>query len=196
MTCIVGLEHEGDVYIGGDSAGVYESNFGLMVRADEKVFVRERRNERWVFGFCGSFRVGQLLRYKLALPEPEDDDDLYQFMVTKFVDAVRITLDEGGALMTKSGVETAETFLVGLRGQLWIVEDDMQVGRAVDPFMAIGCGDHLAAGAMHATQNFDVGPNDRVLAALSAAERFSAGVRAPFCVVSTELDSKKVSRKR
>ena len=36
MTCIVGLVHEGVVYIGGDSAGV--GGMSLTVRADEKVF--------------------------------------------------------------------------------------------------------------------------------------------------------------
>ena len=36
MTCIVGLVHEGVVYIGGDSAGV--AGLSLTVRADEKVF--------------------------------------------------------------------------------------------------------------------------------------------------------------
>ena len=35
MTCIVGLVHEGVVYIGGDSAGV--GGLSLTVRADEKV---------------------------------------------------------------------------------------------------------------------------------------------------------------
>ena len=35
MTCIVGLVHEGVVYIGGDSAGV--GGMSLTVRADEKV---------------------------------------------------------------------------------------------------------------------------------------------------------------
>jgi hypothetical protein len=36
MTCIVGLVDKGDVYIGGDSAGV--AGLSLSIRADEKVF--------------------------------------------------------------------------------------------------------------------------------------------------------------
>ena len=36
MTCIVGLVEKGNVYIGGDSAGV--GGYSLTVRADRKVF--------------------------------------------------------------------------------------------------------------------------------------------------------------
>lgn len=51
MTCIVGLEHNGRVYIGADSAGV--SGWDLTVRADKKVF----RNGSFLFGFTDSFRM-------------------------------------------------------------------------------------------------------------------------------------------
>ena len=61
MTCIVGLVHEGVVYIGGDSAGV--GGMSLTVRADEKVF----QNGEFLMGFTTSFRMGQLLRYSLKL---------------------------------------------------------------------------------------------------------------------------------
>ena len=68
MTCIVGLVHEGVVYIGGDSAGV--AGLSLVVRADEKVL----RNGDFLMGFTTSFRMGQLLRYKLDPPRRHPDD--------------------------------------------------------------------------------------------------------------------------
>lgn len=189
MTCVAGIVHAGEVYIGADSAGV-DACYGLTVRADEKVFVRERSGTRWVFGFCGSFRIGQLLRYSLDIPEPEDDDDPTKFMVTKFVDAVRCCLAEGGALRTtKKYREEAGTFLVGLRGDLFTIEGDLQVARAVDPYAAIGCGDHLAVGAMHALADTRKRPEAKIEAALAAAERYSAGVRGPFHVVSTKAEA-------
>lgn len=194
MTCIVGLEHDGDVWIGGDSAGV-GPGYGLTVRADVKVFTRDRGPDRWAFGFCGSFRVGQLIRYSLELPVPDDDDDLYEFMVTDFVDALRSALDIGGALFRKGGVEWGETFLVGLRGVLFCVEEDFQVGRAVDPYVSVGCGDDPARGAMHALSTVtDLDPDARILTALAAAERHSAGVRSPFLVVSTKRDVAPVTK--
>ena len=62
MTCIVGLVHEGTVFIGGDSAGV--AGLSLVVRADEKVF----RNGDFLMDFTTSFRMGQLLRYNPDSP--------------------------------------------------------------------------------------------------------------------------------
>ena len=75
MTCIVGLVHEGVVYIGGDSAGV--ARLSLTVRADEKVF----RNSDFLMGFTTSFRMGQLLRYSLKPPRRHPADDINQYMV-------------------------------------------------------------------------------------------------------------------
>ena len=90
MTCIVGLVHEGTVFIGGDSAGV--AGLSLVVRADEKVF----RNGDFLMGFTTSFRMGQLLRYKLDPPRRHPDDRVAKYMVVDFIDAVRECLKAGG----------------------------------------------------------------------------------------------------
>ena len=74
MTCIVGLVHEGVVYIGGDSAGV--AGLSLVVRADEMF-----RNGDFLMGFTTSFRMGQLLRYKLYPPRRHPDDRVAKYMV-------------------------------------------------------------------------------------------------------------------
>jgi hypothetical protein len=52
VTAIVGLVHEGTVYIGGDSAGV--SGYSMTVRADAKVFTVGP----YLLGFTTSFRMG------------------------------------------------------------------------------------------------------------------------------------------
>ncbi|WP_245320978.1 hypothetical protein [Bradyrhizobium sp. NAS96.2] len=53
MTCIVGLVDKGQVFIGGDSAGVNAERLALVVRNDRKVF----RNGDFVMGFTSSFRM-------------------------------------------------------------------------------------------------------------------------------------------
>ncbi len=80
MTCIVGIETDKGVVIGGDSAGV--SGLGLTVRADEKVFARGP----FVMGFTSSFRMGQLLRYGALDPDLRKAyDDPDRFMCTTAV---------------------------------------------------------------------------------------------------------------
>lgn len=177
MTCIAGIAQNGVVYIGGDSAGV--DGFDLVVRADEKVFV----NGPYAFGFCGSFRLGQLLHYAFDPPPPRTKD-LSRFMVTTFINAVRKCLLDGGLAEKDDNVETAPgKFLVGVRGRLFCVEEDYQVGEPDLPYAAVGCGDQIANGALY-VQSKSMKPKDRILQALAAAQRFSGGVRAPFRVVS------------
>lgn len=172
MTAIVGLTRGGSVFIGGDSAGV--SGLSLSVRADSKVF----RNGRYLFGFTSSFRMGQLIRYSLNLPEPEDD--LNRFMVTKFIDGLRDCLKSGGYARKEEEQELGGTFLVGVRGRLFTIYDDYQVAKALDGYAAVGCGNDIALGALYATAGRGMRPKARVRLALTAAERFSAGVRGPF----------------
>lgn len=176
MTCIVGIAQDNVVTIGGDSAGV--GGYSIQLRADTKVF----RTANYVMGFTTSFRMGQLLRYGELPPAPtaEESWDLDRFMATTFVDAVRKTLSSGGFLKTNSGVEEGGTFLVGVRGALYEVHGDFQVARTLDGYGAVGCGEDLALGALHATAGTDLTARERVETALLAAEHHSAGVAGPF----------------
>lgn len=176
MTAIAGLVHDGVVHIGGDSAGV--GGWRMTVRADTKVF----RNGPYVFGFTSSFRMGQLIRWSLQAPAP--DGDLDRFMCTTFIDSVRACLKEGGFAKKNSEQEEGGTFLVGVAGRLFTVHSDYQVGEAVDGYAAVGCGEEPALGALFATANMGLAADERLELALEAAERFSAGVRAPFAYVS------------
>jgi ATP-dependent protease HslVU (ClpYQ) peptidase subunit len=176
MTCIAGLVDHGRVYMGGDSAGV--AGWDLTVRADEKVFT----NGEFLIGFSTSFRMGQLLRHSFMPPTPREDQDLTQFIVVDFVNAVRACLKDGGFAEKDKERESGGTFLVGFRGNLYCVEDDYQVGRPSDGYAAIGCGDAQARGSLFSTAGNQ--PERRIRIALQAAEHHSAGVRAPFVVLN------------
>lgn len=182
MTCIAGVVEGDRVFIGGDSAGVVADDFSLTVRADQKVF----RNGDFIFGFCGSFRLGQLLRYAFTPPK-RNRRDVHRYMVTTFIDAVRETLKRGGLAKKEHDVEDIDgSFLVGYRGRLFIIDGDYQVGEAVDGFAAIGCGGAIAQGALFVTDGAD--PKRRVRRALEAAERYSGGVRRPFYIQELATD--------
>jgi ATP-dependent protease HslVU (ClpYQ) peptidase subunit len=173
MTCIVGLVDGGKVYIGGDSAGV--GGYSLTLRADRKVF----RNGDFIMGFTSSFRMGQLLAHAFTPPKRHPDTDVYKFMVTDFINAVRDCLKSGGYAEKHNEAESGGTFLVGYAGRLFKVESDYQVGEPVENFDACGCGEDIALGALFASQA-GAKPQERLKTALKAAERFSAGVRGPF----------------
>jgi ATP-dependent protease HslVU (ClpYQ) peptidase subunit len=177
MTCIVGIQHGGKVYIGGDSAGV-DGNLGRYVRADKKVF----RNGQFIMGFTSSFRMGQLLAYKLSPPNIKEGQDPLEFMVVDFVEAVRSCLKEGGVARIEHNIEEGGSFLVGHRGQLFEIHDDFQVGIPTRGYSACGCGEDFALGSLYETVKKP--PMERVRRALKAAEAMSGGVCAPFHVLS------------
>jgi ATP-dependent protease HslVU (ClpYQ) peptidase subunit len=190
MTCVAAIKDEGRIWIGGDSAGVAGTD--LTVRSDPKVFVVKNI----AFGFTDSFRMGQLLMFSFKPPpitKPgKKDRDLFEYMATDFVDSVRKCFQKGGYAKLKDSEEEGGTFIVGIRDRLFVIDDDYQVGEPLDPFVAVGCGDQIAHGAMHALMNSQtkfktkMKAKDIIVQALKAAERFSGGVRAPFTIVSID----------
>lgn len=179
MTCIVGLVENKTVYMGGDSAGV--AGYSLSVRADEKVFL----NGPCIFGFTSSFRMGQLLRYALKIPDHDPRIEVNKYMVTIFIDSVRECLKNGGFQQTKDGVNVGGCFLVGYQGCLFSVESDYQIGQVHERFMAVGCGTDIALGSLYSTKS--VNARKRVTLALEAAEQFNAGVRRPFIIKTMRI---------
>lgn len=195
MTCIVGIERDGVVIIGGDSAGT--AGHIQRERADEKVFVLED----FAFGFCGSYRTGQLLRHALTVPAYDPRTDPERYLCGPFIDAVRQTLTDHGAMRTNHGVQELDgPFLVGWRGRLYAVDGDFQVARMADPYAVTGSGWQLALGALAAMNDVLVTRTpddeahrdtvarvleDQVRQALAAAARFDAYVAPPFLTVRT-----------
>jgi hypothetical protein len=172
VTCIVGLEVGGNVYMGADSAGV--TGWDMTVRADTKLFERGP----FMMGFTSSFRMGDLLRYSLVVPEHPDGMTDREYLSTRFVDAVRTCLKEGGLAKTENDVESGGTFLLAYRGHIYAIHDDYQVEQSIDGFLAVGCASQVALGVLWASVN--VSPMIRIEQALIAAEHFSAGVRRPW----------------
>ena len=176
MTCIVGLVDGGKVYIGGDSAGV--AGLDIYGRADQKVF----KVGDFIMGFTTSFRMGQLLRYSFIPPKRHTENNIYKFMVTDFIDAVRKCLKDGGFAKKENDVERGGVFLVGYAGRLFKVEGDYQVGETILQFDSCGCGESFALGSLYTTKT-QKDPIKRINVALEAAQEFSAGVREPFNII-------------
>lgn len=175
MTCIVGIEHDGNVTIGGDSAAV--EGMRITTRLDPKVF----RVGPYLIGFTDSFRLGQLLRFALDVPEQSSTVSDFEHLCTVFVDAVRGCLRDGGVAREEHGEETGGLFLVGYRGALYCVENDYHVGRAAIGYESIGCGSEFALGSLATSTG---SPRRRVLRALEAAALHSSGVCPPYTIES------------
>lgn len=180
MTCIIGMvTKDNNVIIGGDSAAIADSD--ITVRKDEKVF----KVNQFVFGCSSSYRMMQLLRYSFK-PPPINGREIYKYMCTDFINAVRECFKEGGYLQKNTdGEEKGGAFLVGYEGRLFKVEPDFQVGEALNGVDACGCGESYALGAIMALDGIDINPTDKILKSLEVAELLSIAVRKPFVLINT-----------
>ena len=184
MTCIVGLVEDGRMYIGGDSLGV-GPGLDVSQRKDVKVF----KKGNMLFGYTSSYRMGQLLRFKLSIPAKIEGQDDYEYMCTTMMDAIRLCLKSNGYTRIKENEELIGTFLVGYNNQIYVIEDDLQVGMQYASYDSVGCGHVYALAAMFAIEkcvglitSSKVTPRDKITLALEAAEEFSGGVRRPFVI--------------
>lgn len=176
MTCIVGLETKNGILMGGDSAAT--SVWNISHTRIQKVF----QNGPFLIGYTDSFRMGQLLQYHLRVEDQLDGQEDMDYLVTKFVPAVRECLKEGGYTWIENNRETSGLFMVGYRKRLYNVQSDFQVNSYRSGFMAIGCGADYALGYLWRNEKFD-DPKYRIREALEAAAYFSNGVCAPFYIL-------------
>lgn len=177
MTCIVALKANNNIWMGADSAGV--GGYTLHQRVDPKIY----RVGAMLIGFTTSFRMGQLLGYKLKVPDHDPRWPVERYMATEFIDAVRQCLKDGGFASKEKDTEQGGTFLVAYRDRIFTIHSDYQVGESREPYDSCGCGEDLARGSLYTSERLkDYTPRDRVLLALDAATTHSAGVRGPFIV--------------
>ena len=181
MTCIVGMidRKSNKVIIGGDSLS--STNIFISSRKDTKVF----KKGSFVIGCTSSFRMIQLLRFSLVLPEI-NKKDIYEYMCTDFIDAVRECFSKGGFLQKEqTGEEIGGQFLVGYEDRLFIIDNDFQVGETYDEFNSIGCGSDFALGCIYLLRDKKIPIENKIRQALEAAEHFSPFVKQPFIFKTT-----------
>jgi hypothetical protein len=194
MTCIVGIEHEGKVYIGGDRAQANESHTAAM--SGPKVFVKNNI----AFGYTTSFRFGNLLQYSFVIPHRYEGQELMDYMYTVFVEALRKCFKEGGYTKVENSVEEGGTALIGIGGKVFKLQDNFSLTNTASGYEAVGSGMYYALGSLHTTSLHTIGwraldnphtsnpvyhdPKLRCELALQAAADLNPFVRAPFDVVS------------
>ena len=174
MTCIAGIEHNGRVYLCGDSAA--SSGWDIQVVAMPKVF----RVNQFVIGCTTSFRMMQLLQYKLFVKQQEQESD-YAYMVSVVAETIRALLKGHGYSQVENNREEGGYFLIGYHGYLYQISCDFSVLRYTDGFAAVGCGKNFALGALAILNKSN--PEKALMQALEVAAHFSNGVCEPFhCV--------------
>lgn len=185
MTVVAGIVRAGHVYMGADSHASDDDS--LYPRNDKKLF----RNEEYLIGYCGSYRVGQVVQYAFLPPElPALGEDLHSFMVRSFVPSLISCLRDGDAIDDKNPAESTARLLVGVRGALFNVDYDFHVGIPQD-YDAIGSGCASARASLFTTETIDpvgslMSPRVRLELALTAAVKFTTTCGGDLSYLSSE----------
>ncbi|HNR57413.1 MAG TPA: hypothetical protein PKJ51_03050 [Methanothrix sp.] len=179
MTCIVAIAEEGTVFMGGDRLLTY-GNTGLRLRdGSPKVAILKAAGEaEYLVGVAGDGRVGDVvLRATFGPVNPDPETTIRE----EFIPAVRAALSVNGALMRfEDGQDRGASTLVGHRGRLFIVSDNFGVEVVTDGCAAIGSARQIALGSLASTAG---DPEQRILMALKAAEKYHVDVMGPFDIL-------------
>ncbi len=181
-TCIVALKDKGNIWIGGDSAAT--SELQLTERADPKVFIKEDpQGTKWIFGFSGDYRMGQLMQYTLELPEmKKGEKDVMRFLVTQFIPSLGTCLNQYPWEEKKKDAIFTGSFIVGVSGRIFTVYNDYQIEERAGEYTALGCGEQVALGSLYTSE--EKSPKDRIRIALEAAAKFNTDVEKPFIILN------------
>lgn len=164
MTCIVGIAHEGIVYIGGERS--ISDGESILSSPVSKVAVRDE----WVYGYSGTIGIGQLLSI-ISLPRAEGAD--FKTIKTKIVPALSVAIDN----YAREAAENDTQWLIGVRGRLYEVSAS-DWGVVEVQYTAIGAGSQIALGSLYTS--IGKSPLDRIELSLEAAITLSPTCQGPI----------------
>lgn len=182
MTCIVGLASMGSVYIAADSLGSgngAKQEYKTPKLAKLEVFEKKDLSLTKInigIGYTSSYRMGDILRYAFTPPPIEVGEDENEYLVKDFIPELIKCFEEQSFAKVKDGSKSGGNFLVGLRGRLFVVQDDFSILEPSLNFAAIGSGQEFALGSLYAYMKISLDPVEKVHAAVDAAIEFSTTV--------------------
>jgi len=187
MTCIVGLIENGIVYMGGDSAACDDSSLNIIKGL--KVF----KKDEFLFGISGNPRMSDILRYNFEIPVIMDkDQDILEYMHQYFIPELKECLSGNGVLIKQNEVVSSDSWvMIGYQGRLFVLQSHFHLSESLLNYDALGSGMDAALGCLYGLEDLmnsewivKMGPEEKLILALQASERFNCNVRRPFTILS------------
>lgn len=173
MTAIVGLVHNGKVWMGGDSA--YSTEDEVWIQRDPKVF---RRGDILI-GTAGLGRFESVMRYLVEIPRIRKGMDVGYWVNVDLASEVRKALIADGYAHDAGAFEVKDCqAMIGVMGDLFVLDSDLCGWRTLCGYAVIGSGEGPARASLHETAKLQ--PRTRLKRALERAAAETTGVRPPF----------------
>lgn len=160
--------------MGADSISIGDES--KCLRMNRKVI----RHGEMLVGGVGHARALQIIEHCCKAPEWEECEDAIEYLVGKWIPAVRESLSAHGYAPQQDGRDEGDSaFLVAARSRVFFIGGDFGVDE-YETSGAIGSGESYAFGALYASTGLP--PAERVRLALEAAGCYCTTVSAPFYI--------------
>ena len=147
MTTIVAVCKNGNVTMGADS----QVTDGARPHRHPQM-QKIAKNNGWLIAGSGDSTPCDILQLMFVPPVPtlKERENLYKFMVTKFVPAMREALEDGGWKEDKDDKESGFNMLFAFDGEVFDIGNDFSVLLNSDGIYGVGSGSPFAIGALYA----------------------------------------------
>lgn len=180
MTCIVGIQKNKWVWIGGDSAAT-SLNGGQKLIQDSKVF----KVNNLVFGVCGLPKVLNHLKFNVKFPNRKSTVNSRKYISSTLLPLIKKELIAADCVENTGGTYSfAGAIMFGYAGVLYTIQSNFQVINNAANYDAIGSGSEIALGSLHSTRG-DNNTKRRILSALEASAANNSTVRPPYSIVKS-----------
>lgn len=173
MTAILGLEHDGSVYIAGERMWSGASDAAILARP--KVWL----SNGIAWGCSGKSRLSDLIRYA-SRPLKPPRTEIGAFVVTELIPWVRDLARSDG--IEESFTEDDFGALVGIRGELWTLAGP-EAERSAEGYASTGNNDAASLVGLACTAGKS--PTWRLRKVMAAMSKHVPGVGGRVDVVNT-----------
>jgi len=147
VTTIVAVCKNGNVTMGADSQVTDGSRPNRHSRM-EKI----TKNNGWLIAGSGDSTPCDILQHIFIPPVPtvKERDNLYRFMITKFVPAMQECLEENNWKPDQNDKDSGFSMLFAFDGEVFDIGNDFSVLLNSDGIYGVGNGAQFAIGALYA----------------------------------------------
>lgn len=186
MTCVVALKDEETrrIYMAADSIGMCTDTYEKYIIKDPKIFYKNDKNgHRMLFGYSGSFRVGQVLKSELKIPTVLNTHPM-DYLIKKLIPNMQDIL-ESHKVSINEETPNSETLslLITIKDRIFSIENNWSIIESTENYASVGIAGKFAMGYLYATEDTDIPASARIYNSVEAATKFSAASSMPCHVI-------------
>jgi len=176
MTCIAALKANGKVYMAGDRGASTDDTMMHLSKPKVKVI------GPYVIGYAGTMD-GERLHYNFDPPKPHPDENIDEFMHTKFLRYLKEFYEDWWVDTSK---DSELSLLISIQDKLYEHSaSDMSMSEFSSSFISIGSGSSFAMGYLSGIVSTKMLPEKMVEGAVKTAIKFSPTCSGTIDILST-----------